>query len=83
MIFLQFYLPTGTVIETSRNRLADSEEFISVAIWPGLVDIDKTSGLCGNFDENWNNDGELDWSKWPVELSDADIQMNRCVINSL
>jgi len=39
---------------------------MNVRITPGLIDYTSTSGLCGNFDGNKNNDGEKDSFGWQI-----------------
>jgi len=62
---LKIFLPTGTKIETIQNgplsqgNAENWAKFMNVKIYPGLVDIAKTSGLCGNFDGKKDNDGSI------------------------
>jgi len=52
---------------------------MSVTIWPSSFDYNKTSGLCGNFDSNRTNDGDINWDKFPEVLSETDLQSHRFV----
>jgi len=56
MDWLQIFLPTGTEVGISLNT--GHESLIDVFIHPGLADIERTSGLCGNFDGDWTNDND-------------------------
>jgi len=49
------FLPSGAHVVVTRNW--GLSEFVNVDITPGLADIGSTSGLCGNFDGNRDNDG--------------------------
>jgi len=58
---IKIYLPTGTKIVTKQNSgMRGWSSFMNVDIIPGLADVSKTSGMCGNFDGEKSNDNGLD-----------------------
>jgi len=67
----QISLPTGTRVEIRKHWRWIG--VMNVKIYPSLVDIEKASGLCGNFDGDRSNDVETvgdDW--WSAVLSPTD-----------
>ena len=63
----QISLPTGTKVYIDKN--VDWEGVLDVTIFPSVVDIEKSSGLCGNFDGNRSNDVETVRGIWSAVLS--------------
>jgi len=67
----QISLPTGTKVYIIKHWRW--EGVLNVYIMPSLVDIGKSSGLCGNFDEDRSNDVEtVGDSWWSAVLSPTD-----------
>ena len=77
IIVFQIYLPTGTRVVTSRNGWSPSWlNFMNVQIYPSLNDINVTSGLCGDFDGDKTNDGEV-VNNWLTDASLAPHRYNK------
>jgi len=66
----QISLPTGTKVHIYKHWRW--EGVLNVAILPSLVDIEKSSGLCGNFDGERSNDVETVDDGWSAVLSPTD-----------
>lgn len=53
---LQIIFPTGTYVKVSIYNYGSSSWYINLEAYPTVVDVGKTSGLCGVLDDDMTND---------------------------